>query len=383
MDERAGAERGARAVLALLTIAFPAVYAWIVLTAEPVPAPERDAPTWLHLVVITVGDWPQPTAIPSQPALDRLQQHGLHVGPLFTASDDPAASAVSLWTGRHAPNHGVTSGSKALPFGAWTLAEGARRAGYRTAAFLQRPFVTRQNIAGFDALVEGEELDAGRLAELADGFLRGHVGERRLLWLHLDRAGRDLAELDRLLGAVQGTLDDLGENIDALTVVTGLTGSPRAWMEGRCRVPLLVQLPTSLNARIRSQAHLSQVDLTGVLRQLMRIANPDAGAGERPLQSRDEVMWGAMEGAEPFEWVWIEGRFGHIVRRPGLRVQVSPAAPDELPERDLRILPGAHAMGRDLPPLAPRDERAALEAYLDVRRQVYAGATEAIDALGG
>ncbi|QDU68020.1 sulfatase-like hydrolase/transferase [Engelhardtia mirabilis] len=382
-EERAGTERLARFALAALVLIFPLVYLVKVVTGERVPVPQRADPAWIHLVLITVGDWSQPTFEPESPALVQMLQRGVFVGPIYSASDDPGASAASLWTGRYPANSGVQSSSQALPFGAWTLAEGARRSGYRTAAFLQQPFATRQNIGGFDQVIEGESLDVERLSQLADSFLRQHPDQRRLLWLHLERAGRDLADVDALLGAVQATLADTGDEVDTLTMVTGLTGSPRGWMEARCRVPLMMELPTQLSARSRSSSHLSLVDATGLLRLLMRLPNPDAGAGESALQSRGETLWNAVKGVEVFEWVWIEGEFGHVMRRPGLRVQVDPAPPDQVPTRDLRILNGTQASGQSMPHLSPADERGALEAYLSVRKQVYEGATEPIDALGG
>lgn len=378
--ERAGAERLARLTLALLMLAFPIVYAIKVAGGERVAEPARGEPSWVHLILITVGSWPEPDAIPSRPALDRLRQRGVEVGPIYTASDDPAAAAVSLWTGRYAPNHGVLSGSQALPFGAWTLAAEAREAGHRTAAYLEQPFVTRQNVAGFDAVIEAEDLGHERLADLADGFLRAHPDERRLVWLHLNDPGEGLADLDALLGAIQGTLAETGDAVDALTVVTGLGGPPRGWMEERCRVPLLMELPTTLHARNRSTAHLSQVDLTGLLRYMLRLDRPDAGAGENNLQSREMTLASAVQGSSPFEWVWIEGRFGHVLRRPGLRAQVDPAAPDEIPTYDLRVLAKPEATGRRSPALAPRDERGALEVYQAARREVFDGAKAAIDA---
>jgi hypothetical protein len=383
--EPATRERLARLLLALLVVAFPLVYGLRAIFGARVVEPVSGRPAWIHLVLITCSRWPDPSAYPQGPALDSLARRGVRVGPVFAAGEHPATNAVSLWTGRHGANHGVLGPERALPFGAWTLAEGARRAGYRTAAFLTSPFATRQNLAGFEQVVESEGLDAARLADLARSFLTHHAHQRRLLWVHLEHPGSGGAAVEQVLAAVQGTLEDEGARVDTLTVLTALSGPDNAFGEGVARVPLRIELPTALNARRSSDAHLSQLDLTSLLRRLLRLANPDAGAGEAPLQGRAEPLWNAVRGGRANEWVWVELDAGPVLREPGqrelgLRVQADLTAVP--PRYDVRQLQNASQLGESLPQAPEPVRRAGEQAFLARRAEVLSGATESIGALG-
>ncbi|MEO0651162.1 MAG: hypothetical protein AAFZ65_10835 [Planctomycetota bacterium] len=372
----------ARLAVAGLMLAFPLVYGLRVLGTPRIPSPIPTLPADFNLLVLTVGGWQDPQALPPWPSVDSLTGRGVRVGPVFAASDDPAASAVSLWTGRFVPHHGVVDAGRSLPPGAWTLASAARASGARTAAFLQAEFARRQGLAGFDQVVEGLELEPERLGTLAAEFLARDADARSVVWIHLAEPGPAGGHVERVLAPVLGELDGSGARVDTLTVLTALRGRQDAWMEGRARVPLLVELPTALNARRSSEGQLSHVHLTALLRRLMRLPGPDASAGQADLQAEPDPMWNAVRGGDVVQPVWIEGSFGHVWRDGVLRVQVDPLEEGALPTYDLRALSNPQVLGRQAPSIGPDQSEAARQLYLDARRRVFAGAVDSVTAPG-
>lgn len=367
-------------VLALAIVAFPTIYLWRVfftpLTAEPLAV----GAARMHLLVVTLGEWPDAESLPDVPSVESIVSRGVRVGPVFAGSDDPAASAATLWTGRFVPNHGVTGPDRKLAPGTWTLAAAARAAGLRTGAFLQASFVRSQGIDGFDEVVEDASLAPDELGSRAAAFFDASRDGNALVWLHLSGPGALGRDLEAALAPVLEALERSGERADTLTVLTALAGRDGAWMEGGARVPLLIELPTALNARRSSDAHLSHVDVTALLRRLARLGLPDGAVGQPRLQGREEALWNAVRGGQAFEWVWVEGAFGHVYRRQGLRVQTEAASTDELPVRRFQAVNGPQQLGKNAPDLPAAQQPAALEAYLEGRREVLSDAVGSLPA---
>ena len=369
-----------RLALALAMLAFPLVYGWRILASDPVPMPLPEPPTEIDLIVLTTGEWPTPERIPETPVLDGVRSRGIVAGPVFAGSDDAAASAVTLWTGRVVANHGVRDRDRSLPPLTWSLAQEAADSGARTGAFLSQPFCRRQGIRGFDQVIEAPEMPPAKLGELAAAFLEREPGRRHVVWIHLDSPGPEGIAIEAALGPVLASQDRRGRRTDTLTVVTSLSGREAGWMEGSARVPLIIELPTAMNARRVTAAHLSHVHVTALLRRLMRLGGPNAALAEAPLQAEADPLWNATRGAGAFEPVWVEGEFGHVYRRSGLRVQVDPVEPGAIPSYDMRALAGAQMLGKNAPTLPANQIDAARQVYLDARAEYLRGAVEPVTA---
>ncbi len=383
-DEPERAQGPARLLLLALVVAAPLVFAAKVALGELRTRPLSQHPTWTQTVLVTVGRWPSPNELPPAEGFAELRARGVKVGPVYTAAlGAPGPSAVSLLTGRYVANHGVRTQSDALPSAAWTLASAARDSGARTGAFLSVPFVSRHDLSGFEQLVEDPSMEPAGLARAAAEFLTEHRDERRFAWIHVDRPGTDGSAVETVLQTVRETFEELEQGHESLIVFTALSGAPDAPAEGRCLVPMWIELPAGLNARLAATSQLSQVDLAGALAQLLRLPWPNPGSEQIAVQSRTTSMLSAMSGGRAVEWIWIDTDEGDLLRTPvqggrGLRVRSTVAENGGAPTYDMRVLE-AGAKGPDELQLVPAaDERAATELYISIRSQVLRGATKPV-----
>lgn len=301
------AERRARRALVALALApFLIFVPRVLLSRTPEPRPAR--PAWAKMLVLTVESWPGAPDT-SRPALARLEARSARVARAYSASDDPRAAAWGLWTGRWPAGRAAPeSGSQALAAG-WSLFEAARRSGALTAAF---------DRGGGDGTVLGfGGFDFGSAspdpAAAAAEFIRRQADRRWLVWVHLREAGPGGARVDGALAALDAALDQSGQHADTLTVVTALArAGPR--LEDRCRVPFWVELPSALYAGRRGRGGVSQVDLAGLLVELLRL--PPPGPDELPLQSR-AALGAALRGGASHAWQLFSGKDGELLLLDG------------------------------------------------------------------
>jgi hypothetical protein len=377
-DEKPRAEGLARFLLAVAMLLAPCVYVARLTLAEPETSPRPERPLWANTLLLTVGRWPTPARLPEGPHFADLARGGIEIAGVYAACDQPGPAAVSLLTGRFGLNHGVDGPQRALPPGAWTLASAALQSGARTAAFLQADFVSRHGIAGFETVREDSATDLSALASQAGDWLAEHPGERRFLWLHAERPGAQGAELEAALGTLWTRLAERKEQFQTLTVFTALAGPERPEPDLGLRVPLRLQLPNGVNARRRAEVLLSQVDLAGTLRELLRLPGPSWARGQAPLQSRSRSGYQALEGAEVQEPLWIDGSFGSLARWPDLRAVARPTSPGAAPALEFLSLPRWNAGPENGAPLPDGQRTSAEDRFWRLRGSLLEGATSAV-----
>ena len=149
-------------------------------------------------------------------------------------------------------------------------------------------------------------------------------------------------------------------------------------------MPLFVELPTAFKARLTPKTHLSHVDLCGTFVRFLRQPWPRVSEGQVGPQSRADAVEAALGGAPSLEWVWTEGDFGHVVRIPpmppakeGIRIEVPPAESGASPDFEVRRMGELHKGPQGVLVTGEEDLQKARQLYLDVRRQVLRGATNA------
>jgi hypothetical protein len=327
---------------------------------------------WVHAVIVTASRWEQrapPSAAPT--ALVEFARRGVRVSQAYSPMDDAVAAAVSLWTGRWPDHHQVLDASWALPEGSWTLAEGARRSGTRTAAILAEPFVTRNGIGGFERVKEDPQLGPEGSVEIASRFLAHTQGERVLLWIHLEDAGPGGAHVATVLDGVAEAIEGTGRSGDTLYVATGFR--TEAHKDGRLRVPLLVRFPGAYKAGAVGGGAINIVDLPGALRSILRVGWPDTYAGEAALQSRSESMGHVLKGGAGFQWQLLRFRHRTVFRYGRTRVvQDSESGkirgwhgPDPTNDEEFLLL-------------TPESGADSIEQFLVILHEVSIGATPAV-----
>ena len=115
-------ERLARNALLALCVLAPLVYLPRVLLGAKTPLPATTPPSWTHLVLVTVGAWPDAAAAAAaDPAFSAFDLRASRVASMYAPASASAASAASLWTGLYPRSHGVLRNDQALAPGAWTL----------------------------------------------------------------------------------------------------------------------------------------------------------------------------------------------------------------------------------------------------------------------
>lgn len=381
-DEKPRAEGLARFLLAVVMLLAPCVYVGRLTLAEPETSPRPERPLWANTLLLTVGRWPTPARLPEGPNFAELASGGIEIAGVYAASDQPGPAAVSLLTGRFRLNHGVDGPERALPPGAWTLASAALESGARTAAFLQSDYVGRHGIAGFETTREDPAGELSTLAREAADWLAEHAGERRFLWLHAEQAGPQGADLEAALEALWGRLGERQEQFQTLTLFTALAGPQRPEPDLGLRVPVRIKLPNNVNARRRAEVLLSQVDLAGTLRDLLRLPGPSLARGQAPLQSRSRSGYQALEGAELKEPLWIDGTFGSLARWPDVRILARPTTPGAAPALEFFSLPRWNVGPESAQPLPEAERGPAEDRFWRLRGSLLEGATSGLPSGG-
>lgn len=316
-------QRVARGALLALILAAPLVYIPRALLGAKTALPELPDPAPAHLVVVTVGSWPDLPGAFEHPALAAFDRRASRIATVFSPSPSHAAALASLWTGRHPASHGVSSDALALAEGTWTLAAAARDSGAATAALLQGRFASAQGIEGFDEVYEDPATDALDLGDRAAEFLMRSKRERVVLWVHLSAAGEGGRDLATLLTRLQQALEESDRSPEATLVLAVLDRGLAADTIDLLGSPLWVSLSGGLYVGRRSQAQLSLCDLTPTLRRFLGLGAPPA-----PESPHAAVLWNALRGGSG---------------RPGVVVSGGPNVWRRGPERVVRDATGGAA----------------------------------------
>ncbi len=361
------------------------------------------------------------------PNLDALAAESVLYTYAHTVTPLTLPAHASMLTGLYPLRHGVReNGLWALPEEASTLAERARGAGYRTAAFLaavvlERRFGLAQGFDVYDApdapAVEATTHPAERsgpeVVALAERWLRARDRARPFfLWVHLfdphgplqappelvRRAGGnpylgEVAHADQALGTLLRTLRD-EDLLDSTWVVVvadhgealGEHGEPAHGAfayESTLRVPLLVRHPDGARAGERDASVVSVVDVFPTLLEAMGLPrDPDADGtslcGAGPPAERG-VYFEAYAGFIAYGWSqlagWLDARGKYVhSSRPEL---FDPRA-DPGETRDL-VAERAGELERYRAAIAALARRPALEARA---AGVDAELSDALRALG-
>jgi arylsulfatase A-like enzyme len=236
------------------------------------PPPKRSLP--LNFVIITL-DTVRADALsaygqklPSSPRIDALAAEGLLFEQALASAPSTLPSHASLFTGKHPYAHGVRSNfGYSLAEENVTLAEVLGSRGYRTAAEVAAPVLSRQRMLaqGFATYrdpgdtetilerLEAQEEGRKRLLRSAEeitraglDFLRQNADRPFLLWLHYFDAHRpyqppaefqqqipespyhaEVARLDHSVGLIADEIERLGMRERTLVVVTSDHGEGR------------------------------------------------------------------------------------------------------------------------------------------------------------
>lgn len=160
-----------------------------IATSGCTPEPDRP-PTGVLLVLVDtlradhVGVYGGPVATPE---MDRLARDGIWIERAFTPTPTTGPAHASLFTGLHPWRHGVLDNAVALPGGTATLAEGARAAGFATAAFVSS-YILDPRFAfdrGFDTYVFEPDQPFRYKGRRHDAFYAagGATTDRALAWI--------------------------------------------------------------------------------------------------------------------------------------------------------------------------------------------------------
>ena len=234
---------------------------------------------------------------PTSPVIDALAARGTRFDQAFAASSSSLISTGSLMTGLPAPQHSdLVAEGGFLGRELTTLAETFRTAGVATAGFSANPVVTvaRGFAQGFDSFEEAAGASAGALFSNAARWIEEHDDQRFFLYLQpndliapfdsdpesierlglaplgdfpaqvtdltaedrrivSDRYDAAVATLDRSLGRLMETLDELGLTESTIVCVTsdrgqelgdhGWVGDGRLLSDDSVRVPFILAGP--------------------------------------------------------------------------------------------------------------------------------------------
>jgi choline-sulfatase len=279
------------------------------------------------------------------PNLDRLAAEGVVFEDARAVTPLTLPSHASILTGLVPPRHSVRrNGETRLPFRARTLAEYAREAGLRTAAFvaavvLAPEFGLDQGFERYDAPATPDSVEAHLAAsrtadEIAERGLawldERDADESFLLWLHfydphfpyrppeafLERAGGDaylgeVAAMDAAIGRVLDRLAQDGRLDSTLVLVVADHGEGRGRhgedthgafvFDSTIRIPLLARFPGGAHAGERLAQPVSQVDLVPLALGVLGLPlDPE-------LDGRDPFSTGA---ADDERGAYFESYFG-------------------------------------------------------------------------
>jgi arylsulfatase A-like enzyme len=292
------------------------------------------------------------------PALDRFAAEADWKGVAVAAAGSPGPALVSLLTGLPPHQHGSWSaGRPRLHAELDSLAEGLRRAAYRTAAYREGDLVRRQQ-----SLAQGFDIyEPANPRERVLAALRTLRGERDFIWLHSSLPGgeplvlrerfRDrlegapavlprrlkpselgegiedgaawralyqsnVAEADLEAGEMLGELRDHGPWNHTLVVVVGVTGWNTGTAGGRTgglergqlETPLLVKLPRAFPRRL--PANGERVAATRLVATLLEAAGtqPVPAAAPSLFRAGDEGALSERFGGNGInEFSWVAG----------------------------------------------------------------------------
>jgi arylsulfatase A-like enzyme len=280
--------------------------------------------------------------------LDALAAEGVLYEAAFSVAPLTLPAHASMLTGLYPVRHGLRdNGVAALPGSAETLAEAARAAGLRTAAFvssvvLDDSFGLEQGFERYDVPPRrsaddperrhGAERAAGATIDAALAWLAALApDERFLLWVHLydphfpyappppfDRelAGNpylgEVAAMDRELGRLVAACRERGLFERSLVLVVAdhgealgehgeLTHGAYVY-QSTLRVPLLARFPEGRRAGERSQEIVSLVDVLPTMAEALELPLPAGIDGQS--------LWSAPVPAE--RGVYFESYYGYL-----------------------------------------------------------------------
>jgi hypothetical protein len=244
-------------------------------TSEPLDL----RPTWAHLVVVTCDRLPADLDR-DHPGIASLERRATRVALRATASAEPAVEAARLWTGRPLGASDLSAPSDEF---LWSVSCAAHRAGAASAAFLERPLVSRARLAGFDRVSEEADLGPERLLALAEEHLDRDPGRRKVLWLHLADSGPRGERLAALLDGLCRAIDARGHGLDTMLLATALTAEPGS------EIPMWAELPSDMFAGRQGHGSADPAELASVLLKVLRIPRPDVTLGELPVVSSPDL----------------------------------------------------------------------------------------------
>jgi len=365
------------------------------------------------------------------PSLDRLAAEGVAFERAFSVAPLTLPSHASMLTGLYPLRHGVRdNGSARLPAEAETVAERARAAGYRTAAFvgarvLAPGFGLEQGFEVYDApdarrttTSHFAERPAGEVTDAALAWLAARERDRPFfLWVHFfdphapydpppgfargasnqERYRGEVAYADRELGRLLAALEAEGSLDTTLVVVAADHGesfgehgekSHGAYCyQPTIHVPLVLRAPRGSTPRApgtRSDATVSVADVGPTLADAMGLALPGADGTSLlrgdPAPDRG-VYFESYDGFLDYGWSPLAGwadRAGKYLHSSEPELYDLAADPKETREL-LAERPGLAGPYRDaiaalasLPRLRADDEPIDPDVLADVRALGYA-----------
>ena len=241
--------------------------------------PRDRRPTWAHLVVVTCDRLPEDLDL-GRPGFATLERRATRAALRAPDPVDAAVMAASLWSGRRVSANELERTPGALR---WSLACASQRAGSSGAAFLERPLATQAHIAGFERVIEDEDLGPERLLRLAEEHFDGEPRRRKLLWLHLADPGPRGERLDALLAGLHRAIESRGQSWDTLLLATALEADPGA------EIPMWAELPSDMLAGRKGSGCADPSEVACVLLDLLRLPPPDVTRGEVPIETGPDL----------------------------------------------------------------------------------------------
>ncbi len=354
------------------------------------------------------------------PAIDRLVREGVVFRRARSVAPATGPAFASIMTSRFPPSHGVVQSAMELDRRVPTLAERLRREGYATAAFVSAYVLdARYGLdRGFDHYDDElvtrfggalEEKDSVTLAERTESWLRSHSERPFFVWAHafdphspyrcwrddfgdgdelhgrwlvetMQQVGRreggaarlarlhrcyqrEVEHVDRLVGRLLATLDDLGVREETLVVLvadhgealaerSGYIGHIHSLHEPVLHVPLIVRFPDGRFAGRVDERPVSSLDILPTVLEALDLPRESGVAGEslvavldgaprraRPhVSMREPAHW--FEEGEAFaiyeaEWKLIDYQSAppelyHLASDPAERVNLAEQHPDRV-----------------------------------------------------
>lgn len=318
------------------------------------------------------------------PRLDQLAQRSTVFTQARTVAPITLPSHSSMFTGLYPPRHGVRdNGPTPLPSSALTLAEGAKQAGYQTAAFvssqaLDRSFGLNQGFDLYDQpsntgresnTTKHERADAATVARALDWLQSRQDNQPVFLWVHLfdphapyepspdfleqakgDAYLGEVASMDAAFGQLLDAFESHGTGRERVIAVVGDHGEglnehgepTHAFLcfDSTLRVPMLWHDSRASNANQRVDQLVSVVDLFPSLARTVGMPLSDDLDGQELFSLADSKRKGlyfeSFYGHQAFGWSplvgWID-EHGKYIHSSSPQYFAWSKDPDE--ERDL------------------------------------------------